>query len=198
MNFLRKHVCIVMITHCCLNVERRRSRIFRRGPGPCFIFSSFLLYATIYIRQCPKHVHKLLIFHIMSSSTCTTNSNGSECPICMDDINTDTCFFITSCGHMFHMNCFERVWMHSRDDWKIKLCCPLCNATVCKNYYNPILKQVYDEVFDILQTSQMHNAVLTRTAFAPHYVGLWYLLTFLAIVSFITMLFLISTNHSNS
>ena len=46
-----------------------------------------------------------------------------ECPICLEDIELDTCIYDTYCNHNFHKECLYR--------WKnIKYSCPICNRSL--------------------------------------------------------------------
>lgn len=49
-----------------------------------------------------------------------------ECPICGNDMGTCSAFYITHCGHMYHIDCIKS-WL------KVKKNCPMCRR---KLYYD--------------------------------------------------------------
>ena len=48
---------------------------------------------------------------------------GTECAICMVDINAGEPSMLTPCGHAFHRECLE-TWMHEQ------MICPVCRAAL--------------------------------------------------------------------
>jgi hypothetical protein len=87
-----------------------------------------------------KHVYKRL--QLYKSFLTLKMSSTIECPICMDDINTNKNCITTECGHCFHASCVMRNIAQNG------FACPMCRTAMAE--YEDEEDSEYQEEFSLI------------------------------------------------
>lgn len=163
------------------------------GRARASFSAGFGTFRHLYPRGCPINVQNcsFLFCHIMPSAANVYEcpANVYECPICMDEIETLASFFVTSCGHMLHMTCFDNLWRHSKKQMLGHVLCPLCKTRICANYYHSTQRNAYDDIMNIITNTT--NSVMFRRNDAEVGKCMQILLIMFAFILFLCVVFII-------
>eukprot|EP01025_Chloroclados_australasicus_P039870 TRINITY_DN4150_c0_g1_i8.p2 TRINITY_DN4150_c0_g1~~TRINITY_DN4150_c0_g1_i8.p2 ORF type:complete len:400 (-),score=39.49 TRINITY_DN4150_c0_g1_i8:2003-3202(-) len=91
---------------------------------------------------------------------CCSGRNGTDCPICMEQIDLNDLFIAEMCGHQFHKECAKETILTDMRQNLVPICCPQCKASQCAQcvYVHP---QNQKECC-IVQQSQVRSLLDTR------------------------------------